>query len=210
MYFELQSTFMKKDKDYIQDIAQIRNMMERSSKFLSLSGWAGIMAGLYALAGIYVAVIFWGFRPDSYDYYTRYDNELLLLASAVLLVALVTAVFFSFKKASKSKEKIWNPTTKRLLLNLAVPLVSGGIVILVLMLNDLHGLLIPLSLVFYGLALYSGSKFTLDEVRVLGLSQLALGLLSILFISQSIYFWAIGFGLVHIIYGIYMHIRYER
>jgi MFS family permease len=210
MYFELQSTFMKKDKDYIQDIADIRNMMERSSKFLSLSGWAGIMAGLYALAGIYVAVIMWGFRPDSFDYYTRYDNELLLLASAVLLVALVTAVLFSFKKASKSKEKIWNSTTKRLLSNLAVPLVSGGIVILVLMLNDLHGLLIPLSLVFYGLALYSGSKFTLDEVRVLGLSQLVLGLLSILFISQSIYFWAIGFGLVHIIYGIYMHIRYER
>jgi hypothetical protein len=210
MYFELQSAFMKKEREYIQDIAQIRNMMERSSKFLSLSGWAGIMAGIYALAGVYLAISLLDFWPDSFYYHTPFDNEVALLACAVLLISLVTAVYFSYKKASKLKEKIWNTTTKRLLFHLSIPLVSGGFVVLVLMLNDLHGLLIPFSLIFYGLALYSGSKFTMKEVRILGLCQLALGLLAILFISQSIFFWAVGFGLVHIIYGIYMHIRYEQ
>ena len=47
---------MKNETDYLRDIGEIRSLMERSSKFISLSGWAGIFAGIYALAGVYVAI----------------------------------------------------------------------------------------------------------------------------------------------------------
>jgi hypothetical protein len=91
-----------------------------------------------------------------------------------------------------------------------VPLVSGGILILVLIVKDLIGLIAPLMLLFYGLALYNASKFTIDEVKFLGMTQIGLGLIASYFTEYGLLFWSIGFGVVHIIYGIYMYFRYER
>ena len=59
---------MKEEQNYIQDIAEMRSMMERSSKFLSLSGLAGIMAGIYALSGAYIAYKVFYFNPDEMVY----------------------------------------------------------------------------------------------------------------------------------------------
>ena len=144
---------MKEQQDYIQDIAEIRSMMERSSKFLSLSGWAGIMAGIYALAGAYVAYSLLGFTPDAVDY--SYSNlaPVILLALGVLVLALITAVLFSRKKATDINEQIWNATSRRLLVNMAVPLSIGGVLILMFIAKGLLGLTAPLMLIFYGLAL---------------------------------------------------------
>ena len=107
-------------------------------------------------------------------------------------------------------EYAWNITARRLLTNMAVPLLSGGILILILISKGLLGLMAPLTLIFYGLALYNAGTFTYKEVKILGLVQLSLGLLSAYFISYGLMLWAVGFGLVHIIYGVYMHYRYER
>jgi len=208
---------MKADQDYIRDIAEIRSMMERSSKFLSLSGWAGIMAGIYALAGAYVAYAVLHFKPEEiYDQGSRnehYPSTLLyvvLLAIILLILAISTAVFFSRKQAKHNGEKLWNSTSRRLLINMAVPLVAGGLLILILLAKGYIGLLAPCTLIFYGLALYNAGKFTFEEVKSLGLIQIALGLLSAYFIGYGLLFWAIGFGFVHIIYGILMHFKYER
>lgn len=208
---------MKKEQDYIRDIAQIRSMMERSSKFLSLSGWAGIMAGIYALAGAYIAYEFFHFNPDAIVYSnlpsggaTAGLSNVILLAILILILAIGTAIFLSAKKANKRGEKAWNATSRQLLTNMAVPLVAGGLLILVLLAKELIGLIAPLSLVFYGLALYNASKFTYDDVKFLGLIQIGLGLISAYFIEYGLLLWAIGFGLAHIVYGIYMHLRYER
>lgn len=199
-----------KEQDYIQDIAEIRSMMERSSKFLSLSGWAGIMAGIYALAGTWIAYTVLGFNPDEIFYTTPGLVRVVLLALGILILALVTAIYFSWKKAGRRGEKVWNTPSRLLLTNMAVPLVAGGILILVLLSKGLIGLIAPLTLLFYGLALYSASKFTYDDVRYLGLIQMGLGLTGAWFIEYGLLLWAIGFGAVHIVYGIYMHFRYER
>lgn len=208
---------MKDHQDYIQDIAEIRSMMERSSKFLSLSGWAGIMAGVYALAGAWIAYRFLGFNPDQIVYSNLHSGSLssglskvIFLAIAVLISALGTAIFLSRKKAHIKGEKVWNTTSKRLLVQMAVPLLAGGVLILVLLSKGLVGLIPPLTLLFYGLAIYNASKFTFDDMKFLGLIQIGLGLLAAWFIEYGLLFWAIGFGAVHIVYGIYMHIRYER
>jgi len=202
---------MGKEQNYIEDLAEIRSMMERSSKFLSLSGWAGIMAGIYAL------YYFFGFNPDKIVYNIIDSAQelsdlsvVIIIAVLVLILAIGTAILLSYKKAHKRGEKIWNSTSRRLLANMAVPLLAGGIFILVLLSNDLIGLLAPSTLLFYGLALFNAGKFTYDEVKLLGIVQMVLGLLGAYFIEYSLIFWSIGFGIVHIIYGIYMYLRYDR
>jgi hypothetical protein len=209
---------MKEDvNDYARDLAEIRSIMERSSKFLSLSGWEGIMAGVYALIGAFVVHQVFGFRPDQVHYSfgdmgsgTAGIAELIGTAVLVLVMALATAIFFSSRKAQKLGEKAWTPATRRLLYSMAVPLVSGGIFILLLVWHGLLGLVAPLMLLFYGLALYNAGKYTVDEVKYMGMVQIALGLTGAVFIEYGLLLWAAGFGVVHIVYGIFMHFRYER
>ncbi|MAT56340.1 MAG: hypothetical protein CMF23_00050 [Ignavibacteriae bacterium] len=205
---------MRKEKNYIQDIAEIRSMMERSSKFLSLSGWAGAMAGIYALIGFYIVNSILDFNPTLilYDTIDSFPiiNYVFITAILVLVLAVATAVYLSYKRAVKIGESIWNSTSKRLLADMGIPLAVGGILILIFISKNLIGLIIPFTLLFYGLALYNTSKFTYNEVKYLGIIQMLLGLIALLFIEYSIYFWALGFGMVHIIYGVYLHYRYER
>lgn len=201
---------MKEQQDYIRDIAEIRSMMERSSKFLSLSGWAGIMAGIYALTGAFIAYRFWGFNPDEIVTISSNLPQIIFLAITILILAISTAIFLSYKKADQRGEKAWNATSRRMIANMAVPLIAGGIVILILLSKGFIGLIAPLTLLFYGLALYSASTFTYDDVKFLGLIQIILGLISVWFIEYGVLLWAFGFGVVHILYGIYMHYRYER
>lgn len=203
---------MKEKQDYIRDLDEIRSMMERSSKFLSLSGWAGIMAGIYALAGAHIAYRFYNFNPQEIFYNSANTNlpEVYIIALLVLVLAVGTAIILSYQKAKKRKESIWNTTSRLLLVNMAVPLAAGGILILILISKDIIGLIAPITLLFYGLALYNTSKFTYDALKFLGIIQIALGLISSYFIEYSIIIWAIGFGIVHIAYGIYIYFRYER
>lgn len=208
---------MKKEWDYIQDLTEIRSMMERSSKFMSLSGLAGVMAGIYALAGVWIVYSVYNFNPHEIVYGTTssgglfpYLSQVIVVALSVLILAIGTAIFLSYRKANKRDEKAWNATSRRMIVNMGIPLVTGGILILILISKGFLGLIAPLTLLFYGLALYSASKFTYDDVKFLGLIQIGLGLAGAWLIEFALLFWAIGFGVAHIIYGIYMHFRYER
>ena len=199
-----------KEQDYIRDIAEIRTMMERSSKFLSLYGGAGILAGIYALAGAYIALSVFNFNPDQVNYHSNNTGSIVVLALVVLFLALGTAILLSFRKAKKRGEKIWNPVSKRLLVHMAAPLIAGGILILILMIKGLLGLVAPISLLFYGIALFNAGIFTFKEVKALGLFQISLGLAGSYFVEYGLFLWAIGFGILHIIYGIYLYSKYER
>jgi hypothetical protein len=208
---------MKKQQDYTQDISEIRSMMERSSKFPSLSGWTGIMAGIYALAGAYIAYDFFHFRPDTVTYgfeeLGRTSTGLqgvIVTAAIVCILAIATAVVLTNKKAAKDGEKVWNAASRQLLFNLAVPFIAGGLFIVILLSKGFIGLVIPLSLLFYGMALFSAAKFTYKEVKWLGMIEMGLGLFSAIAAEYSILFWAAGFGVFHILYGIYMYFKYER
>ncbi len=208
---------MKNEKDYIKDISEIRSMMERSSRFLSLSGLSGVMAGIYALAGVLVAYLVFGFNPDSVTYSMTGTagtpaniSSVIIVALIILALALGTVVYLSRRNAGKRGEKMWSPTTRRLLANMMVPLSTGGILIVILIFSGLAGLAAPVSMIFYGMALFTASKMTLEEVKLMGIIQIVLGLIAVLMIQYSLIIWAIGFGLVNIVYGIYMHYKYER
>lgn len=203
----------KEEQNYIRDIAEIRSLMERSSKFASLSGLSGILAGIYALAGSFIVYSVYSFNPDSV-YYANYTGESIInvlgIALIILMLAVGSAVLLSYKKGNKRGEKIWNATSRRLIENMGVPLSAGGTLILILLTKGLIGLVIPATLLFYGLAIYNASKFTFDEMKFMGLLQIGLGLISAYFIEFSLLIWAFGFGVVHIAYGAYMHFKYER
>jgi len=204
------------EKDIYSELSSIRNLMERSTKFISLSGLSGIMAGVYALIGAYIGYkIVYG-NSNDLDYRDHYVNSpetlglLLLVALAVLVFSILTGIWLTIRQARKKGENFWNPVSKRLLTNLAIPLVTGGLFILVLIIRGDYGIIASACLVFYGLALISGGQYTFSDVKWLGCCEIILGLLAALFPGFGIVFWVLGFGLLHVLYGTIMHFKYNQ
>lgn len=202
-----------KDK-HQEDLEHIRAMMERSSRFISLSGLSGIIAGVVALIASGLAYYF--IQKSGGDYFDGDINfsqsllpKLLITCLASLIIAIFFGVYFTLQKSKKNKVKIWNSLSKRLLISLLVPLFAGGVFCLALFYNNYFNFIAPAMLVFYGLALINASKYTLSDVGYLGYCELALGLASLFLAEYALIFWAVGFGLLHIIYGVMMQKKYD-
>lgn len=218
-----QSAFMDKQQQSLETLQDIKRMMERSSRFISLSGLSGISAGICALIGAWVAHPYVVGDKDyvidrntaivqaaAHDYSIVLNTWLFWIAAATFVSALLTAFIFTWIKSKKEGIPIWGKTAKRLLINVSIPLIVGGIFLFKLIHYGTFGLVAPGCLIFYGLALINASKYTLDEIRYLGYSQITIGLINLWFVGYGLYFWALGFGILHIIYGVYMWMKYER
>jgi hypothetical protein len=199
---------------HLQDITEIRSMMERSSRFISLSGLAGIFAGTFALVGASLGYLRIMSHAGGDHIRFMYDTPLLRFvvmdAVIVLVLSRIFAVYFTSRQARKKGLKMWDSTSKRLLINMAIPLIAGGLFCLILLRQAPH-LVDAATLIFYGLACVNASKYTLDDIRYLGYAEIILGLISGCFIDWRIGLlcWAIGFGVLHIFYGIVMYRKYE-
>jgi len=217
LYFKV--LFMAEQNQQTLDTLQdIKRMMERSSRFISLSGLSGIAAGICALIGAWFA------RKEFEPYYKSYDERgdfagndfqqlklrLLMIAVVVLAAALASAFYFTWRKARHNKLPIWDLTAKRLTINMLIPLITGGLFILAMYQYNEWKFIAPACLIFYGLALVNASKYTLTDVKYLGLLQILLGLINTQYVGYGLYFWAAGFGVLHIIYGFVMWWKYER
>lgn len=202
-------------KNYHEDLSHIRSMMERSSRFISLSGLSGVVAGLAALIGagyVYFVLQREGisyFDGDRNIYQPALVRELVIIGALILVVALLSGYIFTANKSRKKGLKIWDATTKRLLVTFIVPLITGGIFCLALLFHHLFVWIAPATLIFYGLALVSAERYTLTDVKYLGYCQIVLGLVSLFFLGWGLLFWAIGFGVLHIVYGLIMHKKYK-
>ena len=214
LYFANQSTLYMEDK-YLQDISDIKNMMNKSAQFISLSGLAGVMAGIYALIGAYIGhELIQNHKSYDTNYFITLESTtfklIALTALIVLILSVGTAFILTISKAKREKETVWNNASKRLLINFLIPLITGGIFCLLLLRNGSYGLIAPVTLIFYGLACVNASKYTLRDVRYLGITIIILGLLATEFSGYALEFWALGFGLCHIIYGSVMYFKYDR
>jgi len=206
---------MEKEK-YIQDLADIKNMMERSSRFISLSGLSGVLAGVFAIIGAYLS---WGILYH-FDYYFMREFvtylpkivlvKLALVGASVLGLSLISGMLLTQQRAKKQGRTIWDETAKRLVINLAIPLLVGGLFLLILLLKGFVGIVAPGTLIFYGLALINASKYTVTDIKILGFSEIIVGLITTYFIGYGLFFWAFGFGILHIVYGIWMYLKYEK
>lgn len=203
-----------KETEIQDELASIRNLMERSSKFISLSGLSGILAGIYALIGAGVAYyLFDGMTVRGFQLsggYSIVTSMVLIIAACVLVASLATGIFLTARKAKRKGQPVWSNTSRALLFNMAVPLTTAGILILILIHRGHYGLAGPVSLIFYGLALFSASSFTFSMVKYLGLCEIILGLIAACLPGYGLLFWAIGFGVLHIVYGSLMYIKYDR
>lgn len=209
LYFVFQSTFyMNESEKLLSELKDIRNIMERSSRFLSLSGLSGILVGLYALIGAFIAyrIVYVKFLSD---YLQEHINnvliQIIIICTSVLILSIFTILFLTINKARKEKKQIWRPGSKLLLINLIIPLVTGGLLVSILTFRGYYGVISPCLLIFYGLALVNAAKYTRPEILSLGIIEIVIGLVAAIFPNLGLYLWALGFGIVHIVYGfIYM------
>jgi len=216
------------------ELASIRSIMERSSKFISLSGLSGILAGIYALIGAWVAYIilnsdemlslllqarrqtgtsvtglFYG--GDGFaGVYTALIVKLLLIAAIVLVTSIATALYLSNRQAKRKGQQMWGSVSRSLVYHMAVPLIAGGILIVILLLHHHYGIVSAASLIFYGLALFSAGTFTFADVKYLGICEVILGLIAACLPGHGLLFWALGFGVLHIVYGARIYLKYDR
>ena len=212
---------MDNKKEQLDAIQDIRALMERSSRFLSLSGLAGIAIGVVAIIGITAAYLYMGITPSEPAYYALALNEYgevkgpifsFLFADfiLVLIISLIVGVYFSMRKAKKQALPVWDATAKRLLINLAIPLIAGGIYCLILLFHGHLELVVPATLIFYGFALLNASKYTINDIRYLGMLEIVIGLITSFFVGYGLLFWVVGFGVLHIVYGIVIYYKYEQ
>jgi hypothetical protein len=198
-----------------EDLSHIRSMMERSSRFISLSGLSGVFAGLTALiGGLYVYQLF---KANGLNYFDREHklysadlvSELFFIALIILFFALTFGIFFTIRKSKKYNLPIWTTATKKMLVNLAIPLVVGGVFCLALLYHQIYFLIAPATLLFYGLALINAEKYAFSDIKYLGFCELALGCVSLFFLGYGLVFWIIGFGILHILYGLIVFKKYK-
>ena len=207
----------EQNQQTLETLQDIKRIMERSSRFISLSGLSGIAAGICALVGAWFA------KQKLDSYYASYDTngftdpdfhqlklDLFIIAIAVLVAAWVSAFYFTWRKARHNKLPVWDMSAKRLTINMFIPLVAGGLFIMAFYQHDEWRYIAPACLVFYGLALVNASKYTLTDIRYLGYCEIILGLINTQFVGYGLYFWTAGFGLLHIIYGFVMWWKYEK
>ncbi len=215
-YFVPQSTFnMSNPARDLETLQDIKRIMERSSRFISLSGWSGISAGICGLLGAGIAHhrirSYYGTEhpsgtPDPSDLI----NDLIVIALITFVISFIFAIVFTYLRSKKENVAIWGATARRLMWNTCLPLFAGGCLLWRMIDLNQYDLIAPTSLIFYGLALINGSKYTMGEVRWLGYGEMLLGLLNLWILRSELLFWAVGFGLLHIVYGIAMWWKYER
>src|SRR5690606_26354242 len=197
-------------QNYLKDLYEIKDLMNKSSRFISLSGLSGILAGVYALIG--AAISYWLVTQYSYGTLTLDGYIFKLCVFILFLVALfsiITGIYLTTKKAKKNGAKIWDSTSRRLVINFLIPLIVGGLYILIILDQQKYGQAGALMLIFYGLALVNASKYSISDIRYLGYIQLILGLIAAMFPEYGFWLWVIGFGIMHIVYGTWMHFKYD-
>lgn len=198
-----------------EDLAHIRSMMERSSRCISLSGLSGVFAGLSALiGGLYVFQLF---KANGIEYFGGQQiyvpaslvSQLFATGVVILICAFVFGLFFTIRKSKKYDLPIWTSATKKMLFNLTIPLLAGGIFCAALLYHQIYGIVAPATLIFYGLALINAEKYTFSDIKYLGFCELVLGFISLFYIGYGLVFWIIGFGILHILYGLIMFKKYK-
>lgn len=207
---------MNQQQEQLETLHEIRKIMDRSSRFISLSGLSGVAAGISALIG--AAVVKWYLVTHDINYSQNLGQNLtresiLFISSVAMLVfilAFCLATYFTARNAKKNSRQVWDSKTERMLVNLFIPLIVGGIFCAVLVYHNLLFLIAPVMLIFYGCALLNASKYTLSDIRYLGFIQIILGLLASFFVGYGLLAWTVGFGVLHIVYGTLMYFKYER
>jgi heme/copper-type cytochrome/quinol oxidase subunit 2 len=209
------------NKEVLSTLNEIRDMMQKSSKFLTLSGMSAVLVGIYACVAAVIACNILGSEsglvPDFADFPQLRVNmsrrlQMMEFSAAVLILLCIGTVYaFSCRKAKKQQNPlVFNITARRFLWSFFLPLIVGGILCLALIYKQEYGLMSDVMLIFYGIALVNASSYTYSNTRFLGYAELALGLTGSFIDGHALLFWMLGFGVFHIVYGVFVYLKYDR
>jgi len=206
---------MNVQNESLQELQHIKKMMERSTKFSSISGFSAIAAGICAVTGIWVAIKEIAAWKEQHlnNLSANKDDlafQLLLIAVVTFLAAAFTSFIFVYLRCKKLDIPVLGMSARRVIINMAIPLLAGGCFIFRIATSGSYELITPACLIFYGLALVNASKYTLDEIKYLGFIELGIGIINLWVLGYGLILWGIGFGLMHIIYGTLIWWKYER
>ena len=210
---------MENNKEHLETLSEIKGLMQRSSKFVSLSGMSGIAAGAVAIIGaviisVYLHIGFFeqlpGMMSQSKDQLSVNMTFIFAVLFSVLILASILTIYFSSRNAKSKNIVFWDSMAKKVFVNLFIFLITGGIFCMILFYYEIYFLIVSAMLIFYGLALMNVSKFTFNEISQLGVIEIFLGIFAAFVTVYPLLIWTVGFGMLHLIYGIYVYLKYER
>lgn len=193
----------KQYKDQLEALSDIRNLMERSSRYIPLSGKAGVVIGILSILCSLIVDAYFRIHEDNLLYF-------YILFGSLFLVSVVIEIIMADINAKQKGVPVWDATAKRFLINFFIPLAAGGIYAFALIYQHQLKMILPATLVFYGLSLINASRYTIEDIRYLGMAELLFGLISSFFPQYGLLAWGIGFGMLHVLYGINIYFKYEK
>lgn len=211
-----------KEQEIQETLSDIRNMMERSQKVLFLDGTAGIVAAVWALLGaVAVSLVLYGTVSPLWGAWINPIRNsdwstffiVAIICAAVFCAAFLTVWLMSKRRAERDgMEFKLDAGTRRLLGNFFTAMVVGGLVCLTPLFNGLWNMVPGYMLLFYGLALVliSPIAFKISITKYFGYTEIMLGIAALALAPLGIMFWTIGFCILHLVWGIWFKIWFDR
>ncbi len=172
-------------------LAYIRQTMESASTFTALSGWGLVAVGV---VGMVAAVLAWR---------TGTPEKLGIWVPAALVGVLCAGVA-NASKARRLEMPLWSGSFRKVAWVMTPVLAAGALLTLAMVNASVRHLLPGTWLALYGAGVTAGGTFSLRAVRWMGLAFIVLGGLAFWAPQQGIVFLAVGFGVLHILFGFYL------
>ena len=181
----------------IENLRFIRDTMERAHAFTGVPGWGGVAMGITALVAAWIA-----WRQPSVD------RWLLTWVAEGWLAFAIGGMAMVRKAAAGEAAPLSSRAGRRFVLAYAPPIIAGGILTAVLYQAGLTTLLPGVWLLLYGAGVVTGGALSVPVVPVMGVSFMALGVAALLAPLWGNSLMAVGFGGLHVGFGLWIARRH--
>lgn len=210
-----------KEKEVKKTLSDIRDMMSKSSRFQSVSGYSIVVVGLLAAVASLITAVFIGVEngfpcSEKLQHFAVMDTavrtkSIAITGMVLFALSLLTVFFFAYIKSKRHQLRFaFDKRMGQMLLDFFIPLAVGGVLSIVLVMQQHYGLTSSIMLIFYGLALVNCSHYTYPVFRYLGYVELLLGIIDCFTMSHALLTWFLGFSVAHIVFGIVYILLFDR
>src|SRR5438067_5459312 len=175
----------------MENLRFIRETMERSASFTAVPGWGGVAMGITGLAAAGIAL------PQTTP--RAWLATWLVAALVANAIGATTLVW----KAHRANVPLLSGAGQKFALSLSPPLAAGALLTAALYAAGMTGILPGLWMLLYGAGVVTGGAFSVKIVPIMGLCLMSLGAFALVApASWGNWFLAIGFGGIHIVFGL--------
>ena len=175
----------------------IRETMERAGSFTAVSGWGSILTGVTALVAAGIASLVEG------------SLAWLLVWTGEAMLAIGIGAWAVVMKARAAGMPLLSGPGRKVALSLMPPIVAGGVLTLVLFQVGLPQLLPGMWMLLFGVGIVAAGSYSVRIVPVMGLSFMVLGAIAFMLpMAWANGVMALGFGGLHILFGLLIARRY--